>query len=76
MNLIKDSISELTEAMNHISGSISEITNNINEGSSGISGIAERTSHMAEVTVENSQQAESSRTSLDELKDVINKISL
>lgn len=76
MNLIQDSISELTEAMNHISGSISEITNNINEGSSGISGIAERTSHMAEVTVENSQQAESSRTSLDELKDVINKISL
>ena len=76
MTLIQSSISELTNAMNHISETMSEITSNITEGSSGISGIAERTSQMAEVTVENSQQAENSRESLDELKDVINKISL
>ena len=76
MTLIQSSISELTNAMNHISETMSEITSNITEGSSGISGIAERTSQMAEVTVENSQQAENSRESLDELKNVINKISL
>lgn len=76
MVLIQSSISELTESMNHISVNISEITNTINEGSSNISSIADRTSQMAEVTVENNQQAESSRESLDELKDVINKITL
>lgn len=76
MDNIQTSISELTTAMNQISSSIVEISKNTNECSTGIASIADRTSEMTEVTIENNRQAESSKTSLDELNTVINKITL
>lgn len=76
MDNIQNAIAELTRAMNAISDSMSEVDRTVNEGSRGVSGIAERTSQMAEVTVENSRQAESSKNSLNELQMVIDKIRL
>ena len=76
MELIQASISELTAAMKQISRRVAEITQNTNECSTSITGIAERTSQMTEVTIENAHQAESSKSSLEELTAVINKITL
>ena len=76
MDLIQTSISELTSAMKQISRRVAEITENTNECSESIAGIAERTTQMTEVTIENNHQAESSKTSLDELTAVMNKITL
>ena len=76
MDNIQTSISELTASMSHISKSIAEITKNTSECSAGITSIAERTTEMTEVTIENNRQAESSKTSLDDLNAVISKITL
>ena len=76
MDTIQHSILELAESMKHISISITEINRTVMEGSTGITGIAERTSQITEVTLENNHHAENSKDGLKVLKDVIEQIVL